>query len=102
MIFIVVPLMDGQKKTKAQMYKVISRRPKFLPRIGEEVYVLPNVYLKVTQVTYQGNSMSIIRVQLEGLSKEYKTKFEAIRTGAKDSWTFDGGVGYLNSYRQIF
>ena len=80
-----IPLINEQGEPDGHMYKFLSRQPKYLPRIGEQVYVLPELYLKVEQVFYSGLSLYAVRLELSPLSSEHRVELETSLGNRKNS-----------------
>lgn len=76
MIFIYLPLIDDQGNDKGQLVRLRKRKPKNLPRIGETVYVLPKISLKVQDVNYSGLNWQYIAITLEPISVKYRAELE--------------------------
>jgi hypothetical protein len=101
-IFILIPLTDNKRKTKSQMFRVLDRKPKYLPRIGEQIFIQPNLNLKVVKIIYSGLFLRLIRIELEPVPSKYKETLLAHRQGRKDDWQFDGGYLHHNEYQFTF
>ena len=85
-IELVIPLINEQGEKEGYMYKFIQKRPKYLPRLDERVYTLPDLYLKVESVSYSGLFLDMVRIQLEPLSSEYRKALETSPGNRKNSY----------------
>lgn len=86
-VFLYIPLVDENGNSCGGMSRII-RNPTHLPRVGENVYVLPDIYLKVTDVHYSAPNLNLIRLTLEPLLKKHKTDLmNAPLTKRANFWT---------------
>lgn len=83
---------------KGHIYKIYKRTPKHLPRIGESIYILPNLYLKVEDVSYSGHAINVISIQLEPIPARYVEELVKDRSKlalkAHSGWNYSEGLSY--------
>ena len=80
-----IPLINEQGEPVGRMSKFIQRRPKYIPRIGEHVYVLPSMTLEVEKVSYDGLSLHMVHIYLKPLSSEFRGALETSLGNRKNS-----------------
>lgn len=79
------PLIEGS----AYLSKMIKRRPNFLPRIGESLYLTANLYSKVKSIGYSGFNYNYIHIELEPISISHMPK---ILENSKNGWTYQNHI----------
>jgi hypothetical protein len=77
LLFLELPFKDGNGKTVRGVSRPLPSNLKHLPRIGESIYVLPDVYLKIESIKYSGHNLQYITFVLEPISVSYQTEIEA-------------------------
>jgi len=77
-LFITVPLVDDQGESRGTMTRMDSSKPKNLPRIGERMYLLPDLSPRVADIQYSGNNLWLTTIILEPISVTYQEKLESI------------------------
>lgn len=74
-------------EVSGSLIRTLSRRPKFIPRIGESVYVLPGVSPKVQDINYSGSNFSVVHLTLEPIPSSRRKEVEnAPSLKGKDKW----------------
>lgn len=81
-----IPLITERGEPAGKMHKFIHRRPKYIPRIGEHVYVLPAMYLEVEKISYDGPSLYMAHIELKPLSSEFRGALESSSGNDKKSY----------------
>lgn len=85
LIGISLPLVDEENNPKGVMTRWLNKYPKYLPRIGESIYVYPGLSPKVLEVRYSGHRLYLIQLRLEPVSSIYRGELE--KTGSlKRQW----------------
>ena len=83
---------------KGYLYKIYKRTPKHIPRVGELIYILPNLDLKVEGVTYSGHALNVISIQLEPIPARYVEVLVKERSKlalkAHSGWNYSEGLSY--------
>jgi hypothetical protein len=86
------------KGKKGYLYKIYKRTPKHIPRIGELIYIMPNLELKVESVTYAGHFLNDINIQLESIPASYVEmlikKPSKLALKAHNGWQYSEGLSY--------
>jgi hypothetical protein len=77
-IIIKLPLINELGQDKGSLVRSLKRRPKYLPRIGETIYLLPKVSPKVEKVNYSGLFWQHITITLEPVSTSLKSEIEGL------------------------
>ncbi len=80
-----IPLVDEQGEPVGRMSKFIQRRPKYIPRIGEQVYVLPEMALEVEKVIYDGLSLHMVHIYFKPISSEFRRALETSPSNRKNA-----------------
>lgn len=65
---------DGQ--IKGSFHRFLRRKPKYLPRVGDRVYVLAGISPKVQEVKFSGLNYYHVQLILEPIPISYKTVLE--------------------------
>ena len=94
-IMVELPLIGEDGQIKGSFHRFLKRRPKYLPRVGDCVYVLGGVSPKVQEVKFSGLSYFHVHLILEPISLSYKTVLESDRFKKgleKWQWTNKGEV----------
>lgn len=81
-----IPLVNAEGNPVGRMLKSLPRKPKYLPRVGEKVYVLPSKFLEVKEVIYQGLSLYMVHLVLESLDEKFRRELETLPSNSKDSY----------------
>jgi hypothetical protein len=74
-VFLKIPFVDENDNSCGGMFRIV-KNPVHLPRVGESIYVLPDIYLKVTDVRYSAPGLNLISITLEPLLKKYQKDLE--------------------------
>ena len=82
LLFIKLPLIDD----KGYLSRLTKNRPPFLPRVGESLYLLPNLSSKVVSVNYSGWHYQVITLTLEPISSSH---IKELTERKKNKWTYD-------------
>ena len=77
-LFVKVPLVGEQGESKGTMTRMDSSKPKNLPRIGERMYLLPDLSPKVADIHYSGINLWLTTIILEPISSTYQAELEKI------------------------
>lgn len=72
-----LPLEDEKHEYKGTMTMYQSKRPKVLPRIGERIYLLPELSPMVADIIHMGENQYFIKVILEPASEVFRNQLEA-------------------------
>ena len=84
-----IPLVSEENEPAGCMHIFIQGSPKYLPRVGEQVYVYDSTFLEVVNVSYQGLSLHMVTIELKPLSSEYRGILETSTGNRKDSkWSW--------------
>jgi hypothetical protein len=95
MFSIRIPLIDRANKPNGVMVQFNKKTPNPLPRVGEYIFVLPNICLKVEKITYDGNALKWVNFELEPLSTEYRSALEMKpRKKIYGGWSWNNGASY--------
>lgn len=79
-----IPLVDETGASRGSMWKSPRRKPKYFPRVGERLYVLPEISLRVDEINYSGFHYNWITIRLESISNGYRTALESQSFGKRD------------------
>jgi hypothetical protein len=77
-LFVTVPLIGEQGEPKGMMTRMDSSKPRNLPRIGERMYLLPDLSPKVADIHYSGINLWLTTIILEPISVTYQGELENI------------------------
>lgn len=77
-LFIKVPLVDQYGEPKGTMTRMDSSIPKYLPRIGERIYLLQELSPKVVDIYYSGINFYLITIFLEPILVTYQEDLESL------------------------
>jgi len=93
-LFVKVPLVDDQGESRGTMTRMNSSKPKNLPRIGERMYLLPDLSPRVADIQYSGINLWLTTIILEPISVAYQEKLENIpkrrgTSGWSKSYSYD-------------
>jgi len=86
-VLISLPLVDEENKSKGVMYRWLFRYPRYLPRIGERIYVRPGLAPKVQEVQFDGPGLFLVHLWLEPVSNSYRGEIEnTVSLKGKRTW----------------
>jgi hypothetical protein len=77
-LFVKVPLVGEQGEPKGTMTRMDSSKPKNMPRIGERMYLLPDLSPKVADIHYSGINLWLTTIILEPIAATYQVQLESI------------------------
>lgn len=81
-----LPLIDENGNRRGAMWRMPRRKPKHLPRVGESLYVLWEIALKVEEISYSGFNYNWVTIHLEPISVSYRQALETHPAGKKDEY----------------
>lgn len=71
-IFIVeVQFIDENSQLVNRLTRSLSQKPKYLPRIGERIFLLPDVFPKIQDIRYSGINYQLVHIILEPIPASY-------------------------------
>lgn len=79
-----LPLVDENGLSKGSMWRTPRHMPKHLPRVGESLYVLPEIALKVQEIKYSGFHYNWVNLRLEPIEASYRNSLETQPSGKRD------------------
>jgi len=86
-VLLSLPLVDEESKSRGAMYRWLYRYPKYLPRVGERIYVRPGLAPKVQEIKYDGPGLFLVHLWLEPVSNSYRDEIERTTSlKGKRSW----------------
>ena len=95
MFSVEIPLIDSEKKPCGKMVQFNKKTPDPLPRVGEYIFVLLDISLKVEKITYMGHYLQWISFELEPLSAEYRSALEKQpKKKMYGGWSWHDGARY--------
>jgi hypothetical protein len=71
-----IPLIDDQLQPQGTMWKSFYKYVRHIPRIGEELFLLPATSFKVVKVSYDGPFLSSISLTLEPANFQLREAFQ--------------------------
>ena len=91
MYYLQIPLLDLNGKPQGRLARLVDGgKDSKVPRIGEMLFIAPEMGVKVTSVTYDGLNLQSIHVISEPISSEHKNYFLQINNSQKKNlwaWT---------------
>lgn len=83
------------------LYKIYKRNPDSIPRIGESIYLLPNLYSKIEKVSYGGHDLNAVNIYLEPISatyiKELTEEPSKLALKSHGGWKYDDGSSWIDA-----
>lgn len=71
-----LPLIDEDGQDRGHLSRFIARKPKYLPRVGDCIFILPEISPRVKEVKFSGLSYSFIHLILEPIPVSYRHELE--------------------------
>jgi hypothetical protein len=94
-LFVKVPLVDELGDLKLTMIRMDSSKPRNLPRIGERMYLLPELSPKVADIQYSGINLWLTTIILEPISASYEKDLEKIpKRRGTSGWSKSSGRSF--------
>jgi hypothetical protein len=94
-MLITIPLIDEDGNPRGYLSKSIKySKWQFIPRIGESVFIGPEMSPKVVNVFYDGPTYQSIHIELEPIAeslKKYLIQLPLNKRGPRDWTWFEGG-----------
>ena len=85
---------------KGYLYKLYKKTPTHIPRIGETIYLLPELYGKVVEISYGGHGLNSINVYLEPISASYVKELtetpSKLASKSHSGWKYDDGTSWID------
>ena len=85
---------------KGYLYKLYKKTPTHIPRIGETIYLLPELYGKVVEIKYAGHDLNSITVHLEPISASYVKELtetpSKLASKSHSGWKYDDGTSWID------
>ena len=86
---------------KGYLYKTYKRTPNHIPREGESIYILPDLYLKVTKISYHGHNLNVITFELEPIPASYVEELikepSKLALKAHFGWTYSKNLWHFGN-----
>ena len=83
---------------KGYLYKIYKRTPNHIPRVGELIFVMQSLEIKVKSVTYAGHDLNAINIELEGIPASYVEELvkepSKLELKAHNGWKYSEGLSY--------
>ena len=87
-----IPLENEKQEYKGTMSMYQSKRPKVLPRIGERIYLLPELSPVVVDIIHMGENQYFSKVILEPVSEVFRKQLETKPPlGKSTRWEWSNG-----------
>lgn len=83
-----IPVVNVKGEQEGSLFKFLPKRPEIVPRIGETVWVAPELALKVEDVTYDGPNLFHVSITLEPVSTQYVNELTDSRVKTAQPWSF--------------
>jgi len=88
-----LPIVGEDGQVKGSFHRFLNRKPKYLPRVGDSVYVLGGVAPKVQEVRFSGPSYFNVHLVLEPLPISYRSVLESdLYKKGPDKWRWTSKV----------
>lgn len=81
LLFITLPLIGD----KGYLSRILRNRVPFIPRVGESLYIAPELDSKVASVNYSGINYNWIRITLEPIPLSFK---DELTKESNISWAY--------------